>query len=204
MPNKIPSQFNTSGALLSAANYLLDHLEDGDDGVFLNPVKFSFILTAAATLESMLNDAIIRWAYSTFPQDNHKRHADACLGMRLRGKLDLIGFIISKGSHITDNQCNDYQALSILIKRRNALVHSKEFFFDCMIEHNIDEEGSSALIVTPELEKKYKNSLLAITADKHKETYKALEQLYMVLNRELSLNNSEMFKTIEQGKGARG
>ncbi|MGC9402465.1 hypothetical protein ACP43V_08425 [Vibrio genomosp. F10 str. 9ZC157] len=73
--------FTSSKGLIESAEYLLAHTEDND--ALLNSNKYSFILVAAASLESLLNEGIISWAFQLFPKGDHKRHATAFLSMNL-------------------------------------------------------------------------------------------------------------------------
>lgn len=180
--------------MMLAANYLLDHMEDEE--FKRNPVKYSFILTAAATLESMLNDGIVSWAHRKFPREAYKRHASAFLSINLRGKLDVIGYLISGGSHITDNTSKIYQDLSSLIKLRNEVAHSKDFFTEVDVEYVTDEEGNEGFIFPDEVAKKFANSPLIPSNEKYMETYKSLECLYNVLNHEISHAEVDLFQAV--------
>ena len=194
MPEKMSFIFNSAQGLLISANYLLDHMEDED--IKRNPVKYSFILTAAATLESSLNDGIVSWSYNTFPREDYKRHAQAFLAMSLRGKLDSIGFLISSGKYVTDNTSADYQLLSALIRLRNEVAHSKDFFTEVEVELTQDGEGNEGFLLPSEVAKKFENSPLIPSDEEYLKTYKALERLYKVLYHDLSYEQSELFKYV--------
>jgi hypothetical protein len=192
MSEKLSFIFNSAQGLMLAANYLLDHMED--EGAKRNPTKYSFILTAAATLESMLNDGIVSWAHGKFPRDDYKRQASAFLSINLRGKLDVIGYLISSGSHITDNTSQTYQDLSNLIKLRNEVAHSKDFFTE--VEYIKDDDGNEGYIFPDEVAKKFANSPLISSSEKYMEVYKSLERLYNVLNHEISHEEIDLFKAV--------
>lgn len=186
--------FNSAQGLMLAANYLLDHMDD--EGAKRNPVKYSFILTAAASLESMLNDGIVSWAHRTYPREDYKRHATAYLGMSLRGKLDVIGFLVSSGSRITDNSSKTYQDISNLIRLRNEVAHSKDFFTEVDVEITTDDEGNEGFEIPLEIARKFENSPLLSTTTEYIGIYKSIERLYKVLNQETSHDDSELFKIV--------
>jgi len=105
----------TSGKnLLESSSCLLNHIDDVE--IIRNPNKLSFILTLAATFEATINDAIVVWAHQLFPNSDYKRHATAFLSMNLMKKLDALGFLLSSGDFITDNESKIYQSLSKLVK----------------------------------------------------------------------------------------
>lgn len=192
MKQAMSFMFDSAKGLLEASNYLLEHIED--EGVKRNPVKHSFILTAAASLESILNDAIVSFAHRTFHKNDYKRHAKAYLGMSLRGKLDIIGFLMSGGSHITDNCSPEYQKLSILISLRNESAHSKEFFKEFEIEIAFDEMGDETFLLPSELANKFQTPPLASSKQDLKMTYECLEALYKTLSREVKFQDTGIFK----------
>ena len=62
--------------------------------------------------------------------------------MNLGKKLDALGFLLSSGKFITDNESKIYQTLVNLIKLRNEVAHSKDFYKETDIEYGeLDEDG---------------------------------------------------------------
>jgi hypothetical protein len=86
------------------------------------------IATCAATLETILNEAIIIESKNRYSIDNYKRIATSYLGMRLGGKLDVLGSILTSEEYVTNNESNCYRCLKNLIRQRNELMHLKEFY----------------------------------------------------------------------------
>lgn len=192
MPETLSFAFSSADGLMRSANYLLDHMDD--DGPKRNPNKYSFILVAAAAMESMLNDGIVSWAHGAFPKVDYKRHASAFLGMSLRGKLDVIGHLISGGSHLTDNSSETYQYLSDLVSLRNQVAHSKDFFTEAEVEIVTDSDGNKAFEFPEEIAKKFEKSPLIFERDQYVSIYTSLYMLFEVLNQSAAVEEYTLFK----------
>ncbi len=157
--------FTSSRGLIESAEYLPAHTEDDD--AFFNSNKYSFILVAAASLESMLNEGIISWAFRHFPKADHKRHATAFLSMNLSKKLDVLGFLLSSGKLITDNESKIYQTLINLIKLRNEVAHSKDFYKETDIDYGeLDKDGGRSFLLAYDISKLMNNHPLSIEQEK--------------------------------------
>lgn len=136
---RISFTFSSVSGYLSAVDYLLDHINDREH--IQNPNKYAFILVASAALEAILNEAIIWWASKHFPVGDHKRMATSFLSMNLRGKLDAAIHLLSDGQYISNNQSTIYKRLSELIKVRNEVAHSKNFFHESELEFEEHGDG---------------------------------------------------------------
>lgn len=185
---------NKADGLMRAANHQLDNMED--EGGKRHPNKYSFILLAAASLECMLNDAIVNWAFNSFPRDDYKRHAMAFLGMTLRGKLDVIGYFFSNGEFITDNSSEYYQELSNLIKLRNEIAHSKDYATEVELEIIIDNDGNEGFHIPPQVIKKFEGSPLIKSTSEFIKIYEVLFHIYEILIYEEGYSESPLFKKL--------
>ncbi|PKI16296.1 hypothetical protein [Colwellia sp. 12G3] len=187
--------FTSSKGLIESAEYLLAHTEDND--ALFNSNKYSFILVAAASLESLLNEGIISWAFQLFPKGDHKRHATAFLSMNLGKKLDALGFLLSSGKFITDNESNVYQTLISLIKLRNEVAHSKDFYKEADIEYGeIDEEGGRSFQLPYDISKLMDNHPLSLEQNKCQYIVESLKHLEAVLREEIEHSKTELFKAL--------
>ena len=187
--------FTSSKGLIESAEYLLAHTEDND--ALFNSNKYSFILVAAASLESLLNEGIISWAFQLFPKGDHKRHATAFLSMNLGKKLDALGFLLSSGKFITDNESNVYQTLISLIKLRNEVAHSKDFYKETDIEYGeIDEEGGRSFQLPYDISKLMDNHPLSLEQNKCQNIVESLKHLEAVLREEIEHSKTELFKAL--------
>jgi hypothetical protein len=187
--------FTSSKGLIESAEYLLAHTEDND--ALFNSNKYSFILVAAASLESLLNEGIVSWAFQLFPKGDHKRHATAFLSMNLGKKLDALGFLLSSGKFITDNESNVYQTLISLIKLRNEVAHSKDFYKEADIEYGeIDEEGGRSFQLPYDISKLMDNHPLSLEQHKCQYIVKSLKHLEAVLREEIEHSKTELFKAL--------
>ena len=187
--------FTSSKGLIESAEYLLEHTED--DGVLFNCNKYSFILAAAASLESLLNEGIISWAFQLFPKGDHKRHATAFLSMNLGKKLDALGFLLSSGKFITNNESSVYQTLISLIKLRNEVAHSKDFYKEADIEYGeVDEDGGRSFTLPYDISKLMDNHPLSLEQDKCNFIIYSLKHLESVLINEITHSETELFKAL--------
>ncbi|CAM2984235.1 hypothetical protein PAT01_36510 [Pseudoalteromonas atlantica] len=187
--------FTSSKGLIESAEYLLAHIEDND--TLFNSNKYSFILVAAASLESLLNESIISWAFQLFPKGDHKRHATAFLSMNLGKKLDALGFLLSSGKFITDNESKIYQTLVNLIKLRNEAAHSKDFYKETDIDYNEpDEDGGRSFRLPYDISKLMNNHLLSIEQEKCQYIVSSLKHLEAVLLGEVEHSKTELFKIL--------
>ena len=173
----------------------MSHTEDND--VLFNSNKYSFILVAAASLESLLNEGIISWAFQLFPKGDHKRHATAFLSMNLGKKLDALGFLLSSGKFITDNESKIYQTLVNLIKLRNEVAHSKDFYKETDIEYGeLDEDGGRSFRLPYDISKLMNNHPLSIEQEKCQFIVSSLKHLEAVLREEIEHSKTELFKAL--------
>jgi len=186
--------FCSARGLIDSAIYLLEHIED--NGYFKNTNKYSFILVSAASLESLLNDGIILWALNTFPRDSYKRHAEAFLSMNLAKKIDALGYLISAGKFITDNNNETYKTLSNLIKLRNEVAHSKGFFSEVDIKYSTSEEKRNSLMLPIESIQKREPKVLNISHLKCESIIKALQELEGILSYEIAFLDSNLLKPL--------
>ncbi|ELP2658934.1 hypothetical protein CGH22_24990 [Vibrio parahaemolyticus] len=190
----ISTLVSSSKGLLDSAEYLYDHIEDDDYS--RNPNKYAFILSCAAALESMLNDGIVSWAFHTFPRDHYKRHATAFLSMNLGKKLDALGYLFSTGTCITDNTSQQYQTLISLIKLRNEVAHSKDFFIDNgTVEVGYDDEVRSYQF-SNDVVSKFNKSPLSIERERCADILGSLKDLWAVLHYDVDAENSPLFKAL--------
>lgn len=189
--------FTSSKGLIESAEYLLAHTEDND--VLFNSNKYSFILVAAASLESLLNEGIISWAFQLFPKGDHKRHATAFLSMNLGKKLDALGFLLSSGKFITDNESKIYQTLVNLIKLRNEVAHSKDFYKETDIDYaDPDEDGGRSFRLPYDISKLMNNHPLSIEQEQCQFIVSSLKHLEAVLHEEVEHSKTELFKALLQ------
>jgi len=187
--------FTSSNGLIESAEYLLAHTEDND--VLFNSNKYSFILVAAASLESLLNEGIISWAFHLFPKGDHKRHATAFLSMNLGKKLDALGFLLSSGKFVTDNESKIYQTLVHLIKLRNEVAHSKDFYKETDIDYGEpDEDGGRSFRLPYDISKLMNNHPLSIEQEQCQFIVSSLKHLEAVLREEVDHSKTELFKAL--------
>ncbi|OCH63855.1 hypothetical protein A6E00_15675 [Vibrio diabolicus] len=192
--NKTPFIVTSGKNLLESSSYLLNHIDDGE--LTRNPNKLSFILTVAAAFEATINDAIVVWAHQRFPNSDYKRHASAFLSMNLMKKLDALGFLLSSGCFITDNESDVYQSLSKLVKLRNEVAHSKDFFTDANIEFHEHENGDVTFELPKEVASKFSKSPLTTTKNRAIEIFEAVEHLFKVCNYDIEMSDSSLFKPL--------
>lgn len=151
---------------------LLPEVEGGD--WHSNPLVLPYTFTCAAALEATLNDHLVADAFSVYGESSYRRHSEAFLSLSLRGKLDLIFPLLSKGRFIARSDSVAYRALSDLIGLRNELVHSKSFF-----EQAVDrtDDSDNPQIRQSFLDKTRKRKLRSVTSEKCKAFYGALRSL---------------------------
>lgn len=129
-----------------------------------------FIVMCAATLEAILNEEIVSWAFSKFPKDRYKSAADAILSMSFRGKLDMIVPLITENRFLIRTNSVEYKSLAQLISRRNELMHSRSYY-QFVEENNVlpDTDRSRYNVAPPKNEKTKAECMLY---------YSSLEGLY--------------------------
>lgn len=183
----------TAHGLIESAEYLLEHIEDSE--FCYNQNKYALILVASASLESLLNDGIVNWAFNTFDRDNYKRHATAFLSMNLGKKLDALGFLFTNGKLITNNQSSIYQSLIGLIKTRNEVAHSKDFYSEVELEYGeFTEDGGQQFTFPKEVIAKMQNTPLSLSKRELEEAVSYLKELKSILRYELKPEDSLLFK----------
>lgn len=181
--------------LIESAEYLLEHIEDSE--FCYNQNKYALILVAGASLESLLNDGIVNWAFNTFDRDSYKRHATAFLSMNLGKKLDALGFLFTNGKLITNNQSSIYQSLIGLIKMRNEVAHSKDFYSEVELEYGeFTEDGGQQVTFPKEVIAKMQDTPLSINKHELEDVVSYLKELKNILSYELKPENSSLFKPI--------
>ncbi|MFA0195447.1 hypothetical protein AB4454_12120 [Vibrio artabrorum] len=190
----IPTLVSSSKGLLESAEYLYDHIEDDDYS--RNPNKYAFILSCSAAFESMLNDGIVSWAFHTFPREHYKRHATAFLSMNLGKKLDALGYLFSTGAYITDNTSQQYQTLMSLIKLRNEVAHSKDFFIDNGTTEVSHEDDVRSYQFSNDIISKFNKSPLSIEREKCADILGSLQDLWAVLHYDIDAEVSPLFKAL--------
>lgn len=168
---------------------LLPFVETGD--WHSNPHVLPYVFTCAAALEATLNDHLVADAFSVYGESKYRRHSEAFLTLSLRGKLDLIFPLLSKGKFIARDDSSAYRALAELVGLRNELVHSKSFFEEAVDWHGDSEDPQ---IRQAFLEKTKKRKLRSVTSAKCKAFHAALRSLdedffYRVEDNDLSPNS---------------
>lgn len=151
---------------------LLPNVEGGD--WLSNPLVLPYTFTCAAALEAALNDHLVADAFSVYGESSYRRHSEAFLSLSLRGKLDLIFPLLSKGRFIARSDSAAYRALSDLIGLRNDLVHSKSFFEDAV---QWKGESDHPDIRQTFLNKTKKRKMRSVTSETCKVFYGALRSL---------------------------
>mgnify|MGYP001050955001 CR=1 FL=1 len=94
----------------------------------LNPYRVPIIITSAAALEAILNEAIIVECRHRFAEKDIKRITNSHLSMSLGGKLDNLGWVLTDNKYIVNNESKIYQCLRSIIKLRNEIMHLKEYY----------------------------------------------------------------------------
>jgi len=102
-------------------------------------------------------------------------------------------YLLSGGEKITDNCSLHYQNISQLIKLRNEVAHSKEFFSEVDVELILDEDGNEGFSIPEEVAKRFEGSPLISPNIKYLEIYESIDSLYLVLNNEKDIDEFELF-----------
>ena len=117
-----------------------------DSGWFFSKKKnevntVPFILTAAAGLECMLNDNILKHYKNTYDAEQAGSLIPGILSMTLRGKLLNVVPLLTQNKYCINTNHKIYQSLADLISIRNQLVHNKSAYetFDALVKE--DEKG---------------------------------------------------------------
>jgi len=114
--------------------------------------------------------------------------------MNLRGKLDSIVFLVSNGQYISDNESKTYQQLSELIKVRNEVAHAKDFFHECELEIEENDEGHLSFEVPSNLRTVLNDTPLSVAYDQCCSYRAALHHLHQILT---EFNENGCFETSE-------
>jgi hypothetical protein len=135
-----------------------------------------FVLTCAAALECMLNDAIIEHTSHIFGLENYRRFADTLITIPLRGKLDYIIPLASNYKFLIRQESATYQQLASLISIRNKLTHNKTFPYEL-------ETEEPEKIMEMALPRKFEEQLEPnINVDYCYSSLRALKNLAKILN----------------------
>ena len=117
--------------------------------------------------------------------------------MNLGKKLDALGFLLSSGKYITDNTCEIYQTLTNLIKLRNEVAHSKDFYTEAEVEYGpVDEDGGQSYTLPPEVAKKLERTPLNITQEQCKAIVFSLQHLDGIFSFDIEHSESQLFKAL--------
>jgi hypothetical protein len=102
-----------------------------------------FLITSAAALECLLNDALIQYAWYITGLNATNSFATSLMSMSLRSKLNSIVTLISRNRFAIRHDSPMYQQLIRLIKTRNQLMHGKPLVGSqqVKIEHAPDGYG---------------------------------------------------------------
>ena len=126
---------------IRSVEVLLNDLKRNGDKL-INPYKIPLIVSSAAALETILNEAIIIECQHRLPNQDVKRITNSHLGMSLGGKLDNLGWMLTDNEYVVDNQSVIYQSLRSIIKYRNETMHFKAYYRE--VDHSISDEGESS------------------------------------------------------------
>jgi hypothetical protein len=118
-------QVAISKAYIDILNRMVNRLQSDNKVTVMDLVPF--VVTCAAALECLLNEAIIKYSSDEFGPDGYRRSAEALISMTFRGKLDLVVPLLSKGRFIFQNDSKVYLTLVRIISLRNTLMHNKPF-----------------------------------------------------------------------------
>jgi len=86
-----------------------------------------YALTCAATLECILNEAIIQYSVIFYGFRDYERHARALLSLSLSAKLDYLFPFVTRNQYTIKVDSATYKRLKRLISVRNDLTHNKPF-----------------------------------------------------------------------------
>lgn len=150
------AQLQVGDSYITDLNIILPSLDPKNKTAHAHLV--SFVIMCAATLEAILNDEIVSWAFSSFPKDRYKAAADALLSMSFRGKLDFIVPLLTGNSFLIKTGSDDYKNLSQLIRRRNELMHSRSYYQSLGPDFPGDKYENSAILLVDPIDAKNLNS----------------------------------------------
>ncbi len=167
---------------IESVRVLLERFNEHDGP--LNPYSIPLIITSAAALETILNEAIIVECRHRFPEKDIKRITNSHLGMSLGGKLDNLGWLLTDNEFIMNNESKIYQCLRNIIKYRNEIMHLKAYFKE--VEWEISEEETEdgiekGVIWDEEFFDSIKRSVDQITADEYDKFYRAVSELEITI-----------------------
>ena len=171
-----------ASSYLSAVEKLLEHLKK--DESLLNPYKIPMIVTSAAALETILNEAIIIECASRFPNKDIKRITNAHLGMALGGKLDNLGWLLTDNKHVINNESEIYQCLKSIIKYRNEVMHRKEYYkeVEWEVEYEKTEDGEKRWVTwDSDILQSMKPTHENITVEEYERFYLAISELQVTI-----------------------
>jgi len=168
---------------IESVRVLLSNLNEYKGGV-INPYKIPLIITAAAALETILNEAIIVECRHRLPQKDIKRITNAHLGMSLGGKLDNLGWILTDNNYVMNNESEIYQCLKSIIKYRNEIMHLKEYFREVelqVVEEETEEGIETGVVWDKEFFESTKLSIDAISEEEYDRFYRAVSELEVTI-----------------------
>ncbi len=150
----------------------------------INPYKIPLVITSAAALEIILNEAIIVECKHRFPEKDIKRITNSHLGMSLNGKLDNLGWVLTDNAYIMNNESEIYQCLKSIIKYRNEIMHLKSYYTE--IEFEVTEEETESgiekgMIWDGDFFNSIKSSIEKISEEEYELFYKAISELEITI-----------------------
>lgn len=105
--------------------------------------------------------------------------------------------MLSSGKFITDNESSVYQTLMSLIRLRNEVAHSKDFYKEADIEYGeINEEGGRSFQLPCDISKLMDNHPLSLEQNKCQYIVESLKHLEAVLREEIEHSKTELFKAL--------
>lgn len=171
-----------ASSYLGSVEMLLNHLKE--EKLSLNPYKIPMIVTSAAALETILNEAIIVECRHRFPKNDIKRLTNAQLGMSLGGKLDNLGWLLTDNAFVMNNESEIYQCLKSLIKYRNEVMHRKEHYkeVEWEVEYEQTEKGEKRWVTwDSDILKSMRTVHDNITIEEYEKFYLALSELEITI-----------------------
>lgn len=145
-----------------------------------NPYKIPLIITCAAALETILNEAIIVECRHRFPEKDVKRITNSHLGMSLGGKLDNLGWLLTDNAYIMNNESAIYQCLRSIIKYRNEIMHLKAYYQEVeweVSEIETEEGVESSVVWDKQFFDSIKTSIDKIPVEEYERFYRAVSEL---------------------------
>lgn len=106
------------------------------------------------------------------------------------------GYLFSAGSFITDNTSKQYQALISLIKLRNEVAHSKDFFIDNGTVEVGYEDDTRVFQFSNDVVSKINKSPLSIEREKCADILVSLKALWAVLHYDVTPEKSPLFTAL--------